>query len=201
MEPHLPCRAPFLGFVSYPDSLHHPLLVLPGFTRQRNPFHPNPCLRLCILENPNWVATKSHHWEMQLGSPCGPPTWSPSLPSEELGPLLGSTGFSSSAPLTALTSSPVLIYCSIGFLEYLEDAYKTLNSQWKWKWKSLSRVQVFVTPKTVAQQALLSTEFSRQEYWSRLPCPPPGDLPNPGIEPGSPALEADSLPSEPPGKL
>ena len=43
-------------------------------------------------------------------------------------------------------------------------------------------------------------EFSRQEYWSGLPFPPPGDLPNPGIEPGSPALQADALPSEPPGK-
>ena len=42
--------------------------------------------------------------------------------------------------------------------------------------------------------------FSRQEYWSGLPCPPPGDLLNPGIEPRSPALQADSLPSEPPGK-
>ena len=42
--------------------------------------------------------------------------------------------------------------------------------------------------------------FSRQEYWSRLPCPSPGDLPNPGIEPRSPTLQADSLPSEPPGK-
>ena len=42
--------------------------------------------------------------------------------------------------------------------------------------------------------------FSRQEYWSGLPCPPPGDLPNPGIEPRSPALRADALPSEPPGK-
>ena len=42
--------------------------------------------------------------------------------------------------------------------------------------------------------------FSRQEYWSGLPFPSPGDLPNPGIEPGSPALEADALPSEPPGK-
>ena len=41
--------------------------------------------------------------------------------------------------------------------------------------------------------------FSRQEYWSRLPFPSPGDLPDPGIEPGSPALEADALPSEPPG--
>ena len=42
--------------------------------------------------------------------------------------------------------------------------------------------------------------FSRQEYWSGLPCPPPGDLPNPGIEPRSPALQVDSLLSEPPGK-
>ena len=43
-------------------------------------------------------------------------------------------------------------------------------------------------------------DFSRQEYWSGLPCPPPGDLPNPGIEPRFPTLQADSLPSEPPGK-
>ena len=43
-------------------------------------------------------------------------------------------------------------------------------------------------------------EFSRQEYWSGLPFPSLGDLPNPGIEPGSPALQADALPSEPPGK-
>ena len=47
---------------------------------------------------------------------------------------------------------------------------------------------------------LCSWEFSRQEYWSGLPCPPPGDLPNPGIKPKSPALQVDSLPSEPPGK-
>ena len=46
----------------------------------------------------------------------------------------------------------------------------------------------------------LSMEFSLQEYWSGLPCPSPGDLPNPGIEPGSPALQAGSLLSEPPGK-
>ena len=46
----------------------------------------------------------------------------------------------------------------------------------------------------------LSMEFSRQEYWSGLPFPSPGDLPDPGIEPRSPTLQADSLPSEPPGK-
>ena len=53
-----------------------------------------------------------------------------------------------------------------------------------------------VTPWTVAHQAPLPMGFSRQEYWSALPCPPPGDLPDPGIKPGSPALQADSLPSE-----
>ena len=63
-----------------------------------------------------------------------------------------------------------------------------------------SRVRLFVTPWTVAYQAPPSLGFSRQEYWSGLPFPSPGDLPNPGIEPGSPVLQADTLPSEPPGK-
>ena len=61
---------------------------------------------------------------------------------------------------------------------------------------SLSRVQLFVTPWTLAHQAPLSMEFSRQEHWSGLPFPSPRDLPNPGMEPGSPALQADSLPAE-----
>ena len=65
---------------------------------------------------------------------------------------------------------------------------------------SFNRVQLFGTPWTEARQAPLSMAFSRQEYWSGLPCPPPGALPHPGIKPGSPALQADSLPSEPPGK-
>ena len=58
---------------------------------------------------------------------------------------------------------------------------------------------LFATLWTVAYQAPLPLEFSRQEYWSGLPFPFSGDLPNPGIEPGSPALQADTLPSEPPG--
>ena len=66
--------------------------------------------------------------------------------------------------------------------------------------KSLSRIQLFVTPWTVAYRAPLSMEFSRQEYWSRLPFPSPEDLPDPGLEPRSPALEADALLSEPQGK-
>ena len=74
-------------------------------------------------------------------------------------------------------------------------------AKWKWKCYSLSCVWLFATLWTVARQAPLSMGFSRQEYWSGLPCPPPGDLPNPGIEPGSPTLQANSLPSEPPGKL
>ena len=69
------------------------------------------------------------------------------------------------------------------------------------EWKSLSCVWLFVTPWTVACQAPLSMGLSRQEYWSGLPFPSPGDLSNPGIEPGSSALQADSLPPEPPGKL
>ena len=66
--------------------------------------------------------------------------------------------------------------------------------------KLLSHVQLFVIPWTVAYQAPPSMEFSRQEYWSGLPIPSPGDIPDPGIEPRSPALQADTLPSEPPGK-
>ena len=58
-----------------------------------------------------------------------------------------------------------------------------------------------MTPWTVARQAPLSMGFYRQEYWSGLPRPPPGDLPNPGTKPGSPALQADSLPFEPSGIL
>ena len=69
------------------------------------------------------------------------------------------------------------------------------------KVKSLSRVQLFATPWTVAYQAPPSMGFSRQQSWSGLPFPSPGDLPNPGIEPGSPALYTDTLPSEPPGSL
>ena len=66
--------------------------------------------------------------------------------------------------------------------------------------KSFSRVRLFVTPWTVVYQAPPSTRYSRQEYWSGLPLPSPGDLPDPGIEPGSPMLQPYSLPSEPPGK-
>ena len=77
-----------------------------------------------------------------------------------------------------------------------------LNTKWCLHWCVLSHfsnVRLFVTLWTVAHQAPLSMGFSRQEYWSGLPCCPPGDLPNPGTEPRSPTLQ-NSLPSEPPGK-
>ena len=64
---------------------------------------------------------------------------------------------------------------------------------------SLSCVGVFATPQTEAHKAPLSMEFSRQGYWSGLPFSPPGDLPDPGIKPESPALQAGSLLSEPLG--
>ena len=69
---------------------------------------------------------------------------------------------------------------------------------------SLSHVQLFVAPQTVDHQAPLSMEFSKQEYWSGLPFPTPGDLPNPGIEPASlasPLLAGGFFTNESPGKL
>ena len=82
-----------------------------------------------------------------------------------------------------------------------KDTTKQFFSLKKVKVKSLSHVQLFVTPRTVACQAPPSMGFSRQEYWSGLPFPSPVDLPDTGIELKSPVLQADSLPSEPPGAL
>ena len=96
-----------------------------------------------------------------------------------------------------------------GLLLYKRDRKTTFNSPFdtllfkvkmKWKWKLLSHVQLCVTPWTVARQAPLSMEFFRQEYWGGLPFPSPADLPKPGTEPRSPALQADSSPTEPPEK-
>ena len=99
-----------------------------------------------------------------------------------------------------------------------QQIWKTQQRPQDWKWsvfipipkkgnakecsklKLLSYVQLFKTSWTVAYQASLSMGFSRQEYQSGLPFPSPEDLPDPGIEPRSPTLQADALPSEPPGK-
>ena len=75
----------------------------------------------------------------------------------------------------------------------LKKMQTSLTNKRVWTWKSLSRVQLFATPWTVAHQAPLSMEFSRAEYWSGLPFPSPGDLPNPGIKPKSPTLLMDSF--------
>ena len=77
---------------------------------------------------------------------------------------------------------------------------KTCSRILRVKVKSLSLVQLFATLWTVAHQAPPSMGFSRQEYWSGLPFPSPGGLPDPGIEPRSPALQAEALTSEPTGQ-
>ena len=82
----------------------------------------------------------------------------------------------------------------------LEVILEICLKKWKVKVKSLSHIQLFATPWAIAYQTPPSMAFSRQEYWSGLPFPSPRDLPDPGIEPRSPALQADSLPSLPPGK-
>ena len=84
------------------------------------------------------------------------------------------------------------LLCGFANLGVLKATYQ--------KVKSLSPVRFFATPWTVACLAPPSMGFSSQEYWSGLPFPSPGDLPGPGFEPGSPTLQADSLPSELPGK-
>ena len=104
----------------------------------------------------------------------------------------------------------------IHFLRIQNTLFKIIWTRWvqkdrdwsplsweKWKWKkvkSLSHVWLFVTPWTITCQAPLFMGFSRQEYWSGLPFLSPGDLPDTGIKPRSPALQAHALPSEPPGK-
>ena len=93
--------------------------------------------------------------------------------------------------------------CHLWFPLSVSYSFKSTGLLSPWKWsevivKLLSHVQLFATLWTVAHQAPLSMGFSRQEYWSGLPFPSPGDLPDPGIEPRSPALQADALTSEPP---
>ena len=95
----------------------------------------------------------------------------------------------------SLRSHPSYIYDRSYPSQELQNSYLP-----KWVSDSHSvRVWLFVTPWTIACQDPLSLEFSRQKYWSGLPFSSPGDLPNPGIKHGSPALQADSLSSEPPG--
>ena len=101
-------------------------------------------------------------------------------------------------------SSLVLLVITKTLLQQHKERLNTWTSpdgQYQQQLHSLSRVQLFATPWTVAHQASLSMGFSRQEYWSGLPFPSPGDLPDPGIKPKSPILQADALTSEPPGMV
>ena len=79
----------------------------------------------------------------------------------------------------------------------LQDFMQRMKVKVKVKVKSLSCVRLFATLWTVAHQVLQSMGFSRQEYWSGLPFPSPGDLPDPGVESRSPTMRADALTSEP----
>ena len=101
-------------------------------------------------------------------------------------------------------SKASILQCSAFFMVQLSHLFmttgKTIALTMKVKVTSLSCVRLFATPWMVAYQVPRSLEFSRQEYWSGLLFPSPGDHPNPGIEPGSPALQTDALPSEPLGK-
>ena len=86
-------------------------------------------------------------------------------------------------------------------LPWAVKAHSETTGHWCMHSQLLSHVQLFVTPWTVASQAPLSMGFPRQQYWSGLLFPSPGDLPYPGIKPGSPPLQADSLSTELLGKL
>ena len=88
--------------------------------------------------------------------------------------------------------------CSHGIKRRLLLGRKAMTKLGEVKW--LSRVRLFAIPRTIARQAPPSMGFSRQEYWSGLPSPSPGDLPDPGIEPESPALVGGFFTTEPPGK-
>ena len=108
--------------------------------------------------------------------------------------------------------NPLCFFCLLVYWEVISGLYCSVGAEnrdsFSYIWftiihnvsMSLSHVWLFVTPWTVTQWAAVSMGFSKQRYWSGLPFPPWGDLPDLGIEPGSPALQADSLLSEPPGK-
>ena len=96
--------------------------------------------------------------------------------------------------------SKILSCCLITIRYYFLVSYSIWGKVWGGG-GVLSRVQLFATPWTVALQAPLSMEFSRQKYWSGLPFPSPENLPDPGIEPTSPALTDGFFTTEPPGNL
>ena len=119
--------------------------------------------------------SRQQYWN---GWPCPPPG---DLPDPGIKP-------------TFLTSAAL----ASGFFS-TSTTWEALPSVQLSSFQSLSRVRLFATPWTAALHALLCMEFSRREYWSGWPCPPPGDLANLGIKSRFPTLQAESLPSKPPG--
>ena len=105
------------------------------------------------------------------------------------------------APVFCVHSSKRSLFCKEKVILSLSyNRIKHVSKKSESIHQTLSHVRLFVTPWTIAYQAPLFVQFSRQEYWSGLPFLSPKDLPNPGIEPGSPALQADSLLSKAPEK-
>ena len=124
-----------------------------------------------------WAFSRQEYWS---GLPCPPPG---NLPDPGIKPMS--------------LISPALA----GRFSTTSATWEALENRTCVCVKSLSRVRLFATMWTVARQAPPSMGFSRQKYWSGLPFPSPGDLPDPGIEPRSPALQADALTSRPPGTI
>ena len=116
------------------------------------------------------------------------------------------------SPLYEIDNNKDLLYSTDNSTQYSLITYMRKESEKEWIYMCVcvcvlilfSHVQLFMTLWVIVYQAPLSMVFSRSEYWSGLPCPPPGDLPNSGIEPASllsPALAGRLLPLVPPGKL
>ena len=133
------------------------------------------------------VVSAIHHHESAIGIHMSPSSWT-SLPPPTSS---HSSRLSQTLDLNSLNhtaNSHGLSYFTYGNVYVLMNCYL------------LSRLQLFATPWTITHQNPLSMEFSRQEYWSGLPFPSPGNLSDPGIEPRSPTFQADALSSAPPGK-
>ena len=102
--------------------------------------------------------------------------------------------------LNVNSQSPTFLFTCTALRQALQEGRALANIQTAVVACMCSDSQLFATPWTVVSQTPLSMGVSRQKHWSGLPFPSPGDLPDPGIEPGSAAFQADSLLSEPPGK-
>ena len=130
-----------------------------------------------------------------MGDPWGAEGFTETLPSPFTGQISTNYLFGEIQSIFCLITLMALFAFDIWLLRFKSTKIQLL---FKGKVKSLSCVRLFATSWTAAHQAPPSVGFFRQEYWNGLPFPSPGDLPDPGIKPRSPALQADILTSEPP---